>query len=128
MRRFDQMNVIPLVDVMLVLLAIVLTTASFVAQGRIPLTLPEAEHAEPRGADDQQMQSIAITADGRVHLDGEMVSLSALDAALANVPPETFVRLKVDREATFQHFVQVLDLLQKHERENLAIDTEIPAN
>lgn len=45
MKRFDQINVIPFIDIMLVLLAIVLTTATFVAQGRIPLQLPEAEHA-----------------------------------------------------------------------------------
>ncbi len=36
------MNVIPFVDIMLVLLIIVLTTSSFIATGRIPVNLPEA--------------------------------------------------------------------------------------
>ncbi len=35
-KSFDYMNVIPLVDVMLVLLTIVLTTSSFVVSGVIP--------------------------------------------------------------------------------------------
>jgi biopolymer transport protein ExbD len=42
MKRFDQINMIPFIDIMLVLLAIVLTTASFISQGMIPLDLPKA--------------------------------------------------------------------------------------
>ncbi|MGM0517722.1 MAG: biopolymer transporter ExbD [Pseudomonadota bacterium] len=122
MRRFDQMNVIPLVDVMLVLLAIVLTTASFVAQGKIPLTLPEASHSEE--ASDEQARVIAITADGVIHLDDETVTLSELDAVFGRLNPEAPIRFKVDRYAAFQHFVDVLDLLRKHRLDNLAIDTE----
>ena len=37
MKKFDQINVIPMIDVMLVLLAIVLTTASFIAQDQTNL-------------------------------------------------------------------------------------------
>ncbi|OYV24794.1 MAG: energy transducer TonB, partial [Halothiobacillus sp. 20-54-6] len=47
MRRFDQINVIPFIDIMLVLLAIVLTTATFIAQGEISVNLPEAKSAQP---------------------------------------------------------------------------------
>jgi biopolymer transport protein ExbD len=42
MKPLSQMNVIPFIDVMLVLLAVVLTTATFVAQGKIPVALPSA--------------------------------------------------------------------------------------
>lgn len=122
MRRFDQMNVIPFVDVMLVLLAIVLTTASFVAQGKIPLTLPEASHAESQS--DEPARFIAITADGTVHFDDEAMTLPALDQALGELAPETPIRFKVDQEAAFQHFVSVLDLLRKYQLDNLSIDTE----
>ena len=41
-KEFDYMNVIPLVDVMLVLLTIVLTTSTFIATGAIPVELPKA--------------------------------------------------------------------------------------
>jgi hypothetical protein len=43
MKRMDQINVIPFIDVMLVLLAIVLTTATFLIEGRLPIRLPAAE-------------------------------------------------------------------------------------
>jgi biopolymer transport protein ExbD len=36
-RELDQINVVPLVDVMLVLLVIVLTTATFISSGQIPV-------------------------------------------------------------------------------------------
>lgn len=41
-KPFESLNVIPFVDIMLVLLTMVLTTASFIAVGRIPLSLPHA--------------------------------------------------------------------------------------
>ena len=47
MKPLSQINVIPFIDVMLVLLAVVLTTATFVAQGKIPVSLPGATEAEP---------------------------------------------------------------------------------
>jgi len=122
MRKFDQMNVIPFVDVMLVLLAIVLTTASFVVSGKIPLTLPEASHADSQS--DEPARIISITADGTVHLDDEALSLLQLDAALAEFEQATAIRLKVDQAAAFQHFVSVLDLLHKYQLDNLSIDTE----
>ena len=41
-REVDQINVIPLVDIMLVLLVIVLTTATFITTGQIPVNLAKA--------------------------------------------------------------------------------------
>ena len=41
---FDYINVIPLVDVMLVLLTIVLTTSTFIAAGAIPVELGDLEN------------------------------------------------------------------------------------
>ena len=42
-KRFDQINVIPFIDIMLVLLVMVLTTATFIKQGIIPVELPKAK-------------------------------------------------------------------------------------
>ena len=42
-RELNQINVIPLVDVMLVLLVIVLTTATFISTGQVPVELAKAE-------------------------------------------------------------------------------------
>ena len=45
LKKFDSINVVPMIDIMLVLLVIVLTTATFIAKGVIPLRLPKAESA-----------------------------------------------------------------------------------
>lgn len=47
-KKFDQINVIPFIDIMLVLLVMVLTTATFIKQGVIPVDLPEASSAEKK--------------------------------------------------------------------------------
>jgi biopolymer transport protein ExbD len=44
---FQTLNVIPFVDIMLVLLTIVLTTASFIATGRIPIAFAAGSGAFP---------------------------------------------------------------------------------
>lgn len=47
MKKFDQINVIPFIDIMLVLFAIVLTTASFISQGVISVNPPTSSTAAP---------------------------------------------------------------------------------
>ena len=42
MKKFDEINIIPFIDIMLVLLAIVLITASFISQGKIQVNVPKA--------------------------------------------------------------------------------------
>ena len=47
-KKFDEINVIPFIDIMLVLLVMVLTTATFIKQGVIPVNLPEAKQQRNR--------------------------------------------------------------------------------
>ena len=62
-RELNQINVIPLVDVMLVLLVIVLTTATFITTGQIPVDLAKAKES----GDKQDVPLIVtLTADGRL--------------------------------------------------------------
>lgn len=48
LHRKDGLNVVPFIDIMLVLLAIVLSISTFIAQGKIKLDLPEASSATPQ--------------------------------------------------------------------------------
>lgn len=121
MKRFDQINVIPFIDIMLVLLAIVLTTATFVAQGRIPLQLPEAEHAAQLSTD--KPMEISIDEARKVYLGGAPIHLIELDQQLGAVPREQTILLRVDASVPFNDFVQVLDLLQKYHLEQVRIVT-----
>ncbi|MBN2866996.1 MAG: biopolymer transporter ExbD [Thiotrichales bacterium] len=125
MKRFDNINVIPLIDVMLVLLAIVLTTASFIVQDKLNIELPKTENTETyQPPKDVDPLLVAITAQNEVILKEEIQSLSALEKQLQNVNKEQPITLKVDQEADFGTFVQVVDLLKGQALNNLTILTE----
>jgi len=124
MKRFDQINVIPFIDIMLVLLAIVLTTATFIAREGIDFELPKAESGAPASGD--QIMEITIDKDGALHLDGVAISIEMLDARLQKVDAEQAIQLGVDRGVAFNSFVQVIDKLKAHNLQHLTILT-LPA-
>ena len=120
-KKFDQINVIPFIDIMLVLLVMVLTTATFIKQGVIPVTLPKATHSENKV--DKKEMDIFIQKDGTIFLDKQKVELSALEERLSKIPKEQTVVLRSDKEADFQYFVMVMDTLKKYQHEELFIVT-----
>jgi biopolymer transport protein ExbD len=121
MKRIDTVNVIPFIDIMLVLLAIVLTTATFISQGKISLDLPKAEHTET--LTDEQSVEIAIDDQEQLFFNQTAVDASSLGEQLARVTQETPVVLYVDKAVRFEHFVTVIDLLKANKLERLSIVT-----
>ena len=123
MKRFDQINVIPFIDIMLVLLAIVLTTATFISQGLIEVNLPEASSAEPLQETDLKNLEITINSDNEIFLAGERVDPQNLSQALQKIQANRPVILRVDKRVMFKHFVKVIDLLKKNNLEKFSIVT-----
>lgn len=108
-KPFETMNVIPFVDIMLVLLTMVLTTASFIAVGRIPLSLPQAA---PMKMEETKATLIEIDASGTLHLEGAALSLEELRGRLSALPKDGALTIRADRSIPFQRFVDVADLLK----------------
>jgi biopolymer transport protein ExbD len=125
MKRFDQINMIPFIDIMLVLLAIVLTTASFISQGLIPVDLPKAERSEAANGDEKTLE-IAINAQNQLFFDGSAITAADLGAKLAAHSNTTPVLLRVDKVAAFEHFISVVDVLKGKQFANVSIQTEHP--
>jgi biopolymer transport protein ExbD len=124
MKRFDQINMIPFIDIMLVLLAIVLTTASFVSQGLIPVNLPTAEQVSEPSQDEDPLE-IAINDKNVLFLGEEEVTLEQLAEKLkTQATPETLIVLRIDKAAVFEHFVKLIDLLKSQELSNLSIQAQ----
>lgn len=121
-KRFDQINVIPLIDILLVLLVMVVTTATFIKQGILPVDLPEAKASDKK--EDQKELDIYVTKEGKFHLDKNPIGIEELEKTIASLPKEQTVVLRSDKEATFQNFVTVMDLLKKHQHEQLYIVTK----
>jgi biopolymer transport protein ExbD len=105
-RDIDQINVIPLVDVMLVLLVIVLTTATFISSGQIPVNLAKAKEVGNRK---EAPIVITLTADGALFLNDRTIPEGGLQGALAAEPRESSVVVRADKVTQLERFVSVVD-------------------
>mgnify|MGYP003460645628 FL=1 len=105
-RDIDQINVIPLVDVMLVLLVIVLTTATFITTGQVPVQLAEAKESEDRK---DVPLVITLTAEGSLFMNDQPVPRDGLRIVLNPHPRESSVLVRADRVTVLDRFVAVVD-------------------
>ncbi len=117
----DSLDVIPFVDIMLVLLTIVLTTASFIATGRIPVALPQTSHAQ---SEKKQDKMIELAVGGAIYLDGQQVSKDELADRAKSLPPDTSFLIRADRAIAFQQFIDVADVLKQLNFIKVAVQTQ----
>lgn len=118
-KKFDSINVVPFIDIMLVLLVIVLTTASFVAKGIIPIDLSEGKASDTLTLKKELV--ITIEKDGTLFLDKQMIANSMLEEKLLLHVRETPILINCDKNSKFELFMQVIDVLNKHDYKNLAV-------
>jgi biopolymer transport protein ExbD len=120
-KGFDYINVIPLVDVMLVLLTIVLTTSSFIATGMIPVDLPKVTKSQ---GETLRTQTIEIDRQGNIHLNAKPLSLPGLKGALESQNRQVPILIRADRNIALQGFVEVLDLVKTLGFKRVSLQTE----
>ena len=108
-REVNQINVIPLVDVMLVLLVIVLTTATFITTGQIPVNLAKASTASDR---QDRPLIVTVTADGRVFVEERPITEEELDLVLASRPRHSPVLVRADKTTRLERFVGIVDRIR----------------
>lgn len=121
-KRFDEINVIPFIDIMLVLLVMVLTTATFIKQGIIPVDLPEAKTANKEKVEKEV--TVYVNAKGEMFFEKAQVDLKQLEEKLSGISKEQTVVLRSDKESKFQDFVSVMDILKRLKHEQLYIITK----
>ena len=120
LKKFNEINVVPFIDIMLVLLTIILITATFIAQGLIPVNLPKAE-ANP-GATVKYVE-ISIQKDGGIFFAKEKVDKESLKQKVESLSQNDTVVVKSDKDAAFQVFVDVIDALKTKNIEKVSIVT-----
>lgn len=121
-KRFDEINVIPFIDIMLVLLVMVLTTATFIKQGVIPVNLPNSSSVDKKEL--KKEVTIYVNAKGELFFEKESVSLAVLEEKLSSIEKTQTVVLRSDKESRFQDFVSVMGILKKLRHEQLYIITK----
>ena len=122
MPKKEGLNVIPLIDIMLVLLAIVLSVSTFIAQGSIKIDLPNSESAEKK-QDENDKIAVLINKDNDFFIGEEKVPEENLKEKLNEIKNETLIELKSDKESKFDSFIMVIDILKEKNHENFAITT-----
>jgi biopolymer transport protein ExbD/biopolymer transport protein TolR len=123
----SEINMTPLIDVMLVLLVIFMLTAPLMTS-KLKLDLPKAD-APPAPNQNQATLSIAMTADGKLHLDDKDSTLDAITqmaASQARAKPDTEVQLRADREVPYGRVAQLIGVLQRAGLNRIAFVTEMP--
>ena len=121
-KKFNEINVIPFIDIMLVLLVMVLTTATFIKQGIIPVDLPQAKESDKK--QEKKEVHITVTKEGKLFLEKTELSAQALEAELKKIDADQTVVLSSDKQAVFQDFVTVMDILKRLNHEQLYIVTK----
>ena len=119
--EIDGINVVPLVDVMLVLLTIVLTTATFIATGRIPVSLAEAQHAVPR---QETPVVLTLTLHRVIYLDDAPVT--DLAAALADRSRQIPVLVRADGGLPLKVFVSLVDKVKALGFQEVSLEVRRP--
>lgn len=121
LKRIEGINVVPLIDVMLVLLAIIMTISSFIAVGKIELNLPQGVAAKNM---EHKKYEISITADKKFFLNQIPVPKDLLIVKLSEIEKEDSVSLKADKLVPYEEFVYVISILKKNEINNIAMVVE----
>lgn len=125
MKRFDTINVIPLIDVMLVLLAIVLMTASFIVKDNLKIDLPETESTQSYiPTEDATPVYFHIDQHNQLYIDEQAQDMAFAQNFIKNLNKEQSIIIQVDKKAQFGTFVSVIDALKKQELDKLTILTK----
>ena len=119
---FNNMNVIPLVDVMLVLLTIVLTTSTFIAVGAVPVELPKTSTADTTPL---KTKTIEIDCNGNLYLEAQPVSLTALQESLGPLARSMPILIRADKTIALQIFVDVMDVVKCLGFTKVSLQTEL---
>ncbi len=118
----ESLNIVPFIDIMLVLLAIVLSVSTFIAQGKIQIELPQSANQEQQK--DEKKVKVLVNKENQIYLDDSLVSLEELKVKLESLEAKTMVELHSDKDAKFETFIQIVDILKGKGHENFSIATQ----
>jgi biopolymer transport protein TolR len=108
----SEINVTPMVDVMLVLLVIFMVTAPLLTVG-VPVELPKTKAAAMTNQEEPLV--VSVKKDGSIFLQDTAIDIDSLGPRLAAITankPDTSIYVRADKETNYGVFAQVLAELQ----------------
>jgi len=122
----SQINVVPLVDLMLVLLVIFMVTAPILQQG-VSVDLPQAKAGALTGEEEQLV--VTVDKKGSVYLNDTPITFDQLGPkleAVTKLRPDKQVFLRADRQVPYGEVVRVMAAAKAAGVESLGMITELP--
>jgi biopolymer transport protein TolR len=122
-----EINVVPYIDVMLVLLVIFMITAPLLTQG-VKVELPQAS-ARPVDSDDRETLVVTVDRSGKYYLDDRAIGAAELQAkvaAILRLRPQTPVLIRGDRQVAYNEVVRAMVLLQAAGAGSVGLVTQNP--
>ena len=121
--EISEINMTPFVDIVLVILVIFMATATFVAQQKIAISLPNA--SKQQNQKDAKPIIITIDKDGAMFIDDKKVeNLNdelVKNSALIN---KDGIVLRSDAKTSFEHVVKVIDICKQNNISKFSIQTQ----
>lgn len=122
-RLLSEINVTPLVDVMLVLLVIFMVTTPMLHRAT-DVDLPQAQQSEVR---EEERITLTLTRDGRVYLNSEEIPRAQLPTRLrALAGGERVVHFRGDRQVAYGLVMEVMDVLKAAGIQTVGMLTQPP--
>lgn len=109
-----EINVVPLVDIILVVLIIFMVTAPLVLRPTIDVNLPQASSGKAKKQKSKNIEVI-ISKTGELYLDNKIVSLDELKNAVgleAKSSPDSSVILTADKDVTLSGLTSIIDAIK----------------
>lgn len=119
----DGLNIVPFIDVMLVLLAIVLSVSTFIAQGGIKVELANSKNAVTLPNIDKVLV-ISVDDSNNIYINNKISSINEVENSIKNINKDTFVEIKNDKNSKFETFISIIDVLKTYKHENFTIALE----
>lgn len=123
MKKIDSLNLVPFIDIMLVLLVIVLMSASFSVSSQLPIQIPKVDENTQNNIDSKRI-NIALDKDGVMYLNTQQVSKLELYGYLRSLEPSTNVIIKADKDANVQQFIDIMSALQYFDLTNVYTEVQ----
>lgn len=124
--EISDINIVPLVDIILVVLIIFMVTAPALVKPSVRLDLPEAASGD---ATEPSLFQVAITSDGRVLVNNEDVDEASVRRRAeveAKTNPDVQAIIAADRDTPHGTVIEVMDWLKSSGVKNLAVTTDRP--
>jgi biopolymer transport protein TolR len=132
-KRMSEINVVPYIDVMLVLLVIFMVTTPLLTQG-VKVELPQARAEPVQSRKGQEPLIVSVDAQGRFYLNVGDKSNKPLDSktlltriqAVLRHRQDSTIYVKGDRKVAYGEVVEVMALLKQAGVEHVGLVTRLP--